>query len=1244
MTGERIGHFVLEAELGSGGMGKVYRARVGGRVPGLAEGETVALKILHPHLLERPGCFRRFLREAEAGQTVRHPNVVRTLAADAALADGRQVNFLVMEYVEGQNLRGLLSEMGRVPEDLARHIAAEVAKGLAAIHRAGIVHRDLKPENVLITRDNSVKVMDLGVARLVDEAIRISETSGFVGSVLYAAPEMLSEAEVDGRVDLYALGLTLYELCAGRHPCTAAGVAGAVDFALRGQPRRLRELVPGISPYFDEVVHTLLAKDPGGRFRTADALSAALSGGEASPWWRDRSRGVREATRRLPRPLAVPRDTGVHGREAELARLADLLARARSGDGRAVILEGEAGIGKTRLVDEFVARAAAAGEDFEFLWGAFPPGGAATGSGPFREAVLERLGTEGLPDTLRRLLPSTPGLAPSYAAFLRGEPAPEGQEPLTRESMLTLSVHLARGLAAERPVVLLLDDLHLAPEDGRALFAALAMGAAGHRLLVLGTAHPGLPAAWLGSLERLPHVARLTLPRLGPKDLVGLLRDAFRSEHLAEELAGRIGAKSDGNPFFVFEILRGLAEGRLLERKPDGTVFSTRLIRDIEVPSTVTDLVRARLAGLEEEEQELLDVASCVGFTFDPDLVAAVAGQERIPALRRLARLERSARLVRAAGRQFAFDHHPVREAVYAAMPETLREEYHARIAQALLAREESAGGPAGAIALEVAGHLFRGRRHDLALHHLPAALEHLGRSFRDEAALDLLERALAAPGLLSGVERARRLLDKVACLDHLGRVVEQGAAAREAAALADETGDLALRARARQNLGHHLLAVGRKAEAAAALREAEALAVAAGDRKSEAVVIGNLALLALSGNRPEEAHAGFARRVAIARETGDRRGESFGLAALAQAEAALGRAPEARALLREAIEAARAAGSRRHEATARGYLGGIAFSEGLFAEAREEFSGWLALARETGDRRAEAAAVGSLGNVALFSGRFAEARECCERFLAVAREIGDRDSETRATGNLGNVAMYTGRLGEALSLYERHLALSRETSYRRGEAIALLNLGGLRTCLGDLEGGEASLRSASALLTATAAGAERGQAELGLAVVAEAAGRPEEATEYARRGRAEFGAARYRVGLAEADLVLGRLLLRAGRTEEARASFLAALEAGRRHGYPGAQVLAACRLAALSGEGAAAARSTFETLAPSLRFDERLEARLLLFQLDGDRAQVEEAWRELSGVRAGAPEEFRESLLARVPVHRSIVQARGAL
>src|SRR6187401_1610831 len=144
--GARIGPYRLESELGSGGMGMVFRAAVEDAVPGLAVGDRVALKLLRPHLVGSGDYVERFRREIAIGRSVAHENVVRTYDGD--VVDGQC--FMAMEYVRGQTLRDLADELERVPEELCRHVGCQAAKGLAAIHAKGAIHRDIKPENVMI--------------------------------------------------------------------------------------------------------------------------------------------------------------------------------------------------------------------------------------------------------------------------------------------------------------------------------------------------------------------------------------------------------------------------------------------------------------------------------------------------------------------------------------------------------------------------------------------------------------------------------------------------------------------------------------------------------------------------------------------------------------------------------------------------------------------------------------------------------------------------------------------------------------------------------------------------------------------------------------------------------------------------------------------------------------------------------------------------------------------------------------
>jgi serine/threonine-protein kinase len=256
-----LGPYTIEAELGSGGMGTVYRAQ--------GPDGVVALKVLHPHLLASAEARERFRREAEIGRRVVHANVVRALDLGSVVVHGVTHHYLVMEHVEGQTLRALLAELGRVPEELCRHVGRAVARGLAAIHAAGVAHRDLKPANVLITADHVVKVMDLGVARLLDEAIRLTQTGAFLGSVMYAAPEQLRGVPSGPAADFYSLGLVLFELATGRHPFAAVSVfRGGLQGASRDRPGKT-PLLPARGRGLDLVARPC-ARDPAG-YATAAA-------------------------------------------------------------------------------------------------------------------------------------------------------------------------------------------------------------------------------------------------------------------------------------------------------------------------------------------------------------------------------------------------------------------------------------------------------------------------------------------------------------------------------------------------------------------------------------------------------------------------------------------------------------------------------------------------------------------------------------------------------------------------------------------------------------------------------------------------------------------------------------------------------------------------------------------------------------------------------------------------------------
>lgn len=968
-VGHRLGAYRIDRELGAGGMGKVYAATG-------PEG-VVALKVVHPHLLQTADVVERFRREVEIGRAIEHPNVVRTFAGGQA--DGHY--FLAMEYVEGQTLEDLLVELERVPEELCRHIGREFCKGLAAVHAAGAVHRDMKPENVLITPEHVVKVMDLGVARSTDDALRLSQTGAFVGSLQYACPEQFTGGGkgLDGRVDLHALGLVLYELSSGVSPYVADDVPETLRKVLHEEPRRLGELNPQLSAFFEEVVHRLLAKDRDERFASAEELLHVLESGEDSEWWIERARVLQLATQTPLRRVRIPRETAVYGRDVELTKLRSLYERASAGEGQVVLVEGEAGVGKSRLVDEFVRRLHEEGESFHFLVGTNAPNGAATAMGAFAEAFGHQLGDPGSAAHLT----ATPGLVPAFDALLRGEAPPPGTPRLPQGPAQGCFEQVTRSLAADRPTVVLIDDLHFAPDRARALFSFLASAATDMRVLLIGTTRPDPEATWQADLERFEHTTRIAPGRLAASDLADLLRDAFGSQALAEALGFQIIVKSDGNPFFAFEIIRDLREGHLITRRDDGRWASTGVLAEIEIPSSIREMVNARVARLDDDARNLLDVAACWGFQFDAALVAEALGMRRLPVLQMLARIEKRDRLVRSVGRRFTFDHHQVQEVLYESLPEMLREEYHGALAEVLegrvVDRDAPPQSPGGAFRVDIATHFLAAGRGADARPYIQPALTHLVHADRASEALVLAEQALAVPGLLVGAARAAVLISQDHASLQLGIYGDREERVREAVRLTDEDGDPEERWNAHTSLGVVLKTSKRFDEAEAAHRRALEIAERSSFAQGVAGSTVNVGTIFLDRGEQKEARGWFERGLRLSRE----------------------------------------AGASRYEAAAAANLGVAAWFEGRLDDALGFYETALEVQRTSGDRVRTANFECGLGEFLREMGRLDEAHDVLSRALSVGRDFGSPFLETTASLELAEVLLEQGALTDAASRVE---------------------------------------------------------------------------------------------------------------------------------------------------------------------------------------------------------------------------------
>jgi eukaryotic-like serine/threonine-protein kinase len=292
------GRYRLDERLAAGGMGVVYRAtRVG-------LSKQVAIKFLHRSHATVPHSRQRFDLEATAMSRLSHPNLVSII--DYGDLDGTP--YLVMDYHPGESLRRLV-EGGAMPGRRAVAIARQILAGLASAHASGVVHRDLKPDNVLILGkpgDDIVKILDFGVAKLLEGGGRPSEISvvstGLLGTAQYMSPEQARSQGIDARADLYAVGVMLYEMAVGQLPFDAERDLAVLRMHVEVEPVAPRDLAPKLSPALEQVMLRALEKDRERRWATAEEFSEAL---RRTP--EGRGPLLSEAMPRVSVPITMPR-------------------------------------------------------------------------------------------------------------------------------------------------------------------------------------------------------------------------------------------------------------------------------------------------------------------------------------------------------------------------------------------------------------------------------------------------------------------------------------------------------------------------------------------------------------------------------------------------------------------------------------------------------------------------------------------------------------------------------------------------------------------------------------------------------------------------------------------------------------------------------------------------------------------------------------------------------------------------
>ena len=731
----------------------------------LGAGAHKSVYLAHDTMLDREVAFAligtdvhdagradRIRREGRAmGRLAGHPNVVTVY--DAGEESGTP--YIVEEYLDGGTVADLLAESParRLPVERAMRIAADVCAALDHAHRRGVVHRDLKPSNVWLTADGTAKLGDFGLVAALRQSAsatsaRLTGEGMIVGTIAYIAPEQAVGKPPEPSADLYSLGAVLYELVTGGPPFPGDDALAIISQHLRTPPVAPAWRNPEVPSPLDALIVRLLAKDPQSRPQSAAEVAAALA-------------ALAEPVSRRPstvEPAANPLDrlaAGVHvGREREVDELCEASDGALAGRGQLVLVSGEQGIGKTRLLEELTTYAHV--RDALVLWGRCYEGQGAPAYWPWMQ-VIRAYSVDHDPDALAETMGAgaadiaqivsevrrrLPGLEPP--------PASVGEEQARFRLFDSVTTFLLSASRRE-PLVVVLDDLHCADRPSLMLLEFLAPQLGGARLLVVGSyrdvkLHAQLPLGQtLGELARVRPPRRIALRGLTRPQVARYVTMTAGVEP-DDALVDAVHAKSEGNPFFVAEIVRLLsAEGRL------GCAAD-----EIAVPQEVRELIARRLAPLGAQCREALAVAAVIGREFDLRVLQEVSGVSAEQLLEALEEAQAARVIAVPAPGRYRFAHVLINEALVDGLPASRRLRLHREVGEAL---ERAFAGRLEPRLAELAHHFLEAAPAgdvEQGLRYAGAAAEHASARLAYEEAARLYERALRALDLVP-VDSARR-------------------------------------------------------------------------------------------------------------------------------------------------------------------------------------------------------------------------------------------------------------------------------------------------------------------------------------------------------------------------------------------------------------------------------------------------------------------------------------------------------
>jgi tetratricopeptide (TPR) repeat protein len=739
----------------------------------LGEGGKKKVYLTHDKVLDRDVAFalvkteklddatrKRVSREAQVmGRLGDHPNIVAIY--DMGEQEGQP--YIVIPVMPGGDVESLIEKAPehRLPIGQAIGIAKAVCRGLQYAHAKGVVHRDIKPGNVWLSSDGTPKVGDFGLALAVDLS-RLTDETMMVGTYYYMPPEQATGGEITAKADLYSLGAMLYEMVTGKPPSTGDDMVAVVGQHINTPPVSPSWYRPDLPPPLSALIMKLLEKDPNKRPASAKGVLETLEtieSGRAEELSTDQSKELADSP--LYRRIFV-------GREAELRQLQSCFDAATSGQGSLNMVVGEPGIGKTTLCEQLATYVGLRGGRV-MVGHCYEEGSLSLPYLAFVEALRTYVQSHDVNRLRKELGPGAPDVARIVSEVrerLRIQPGPRGDPEEEKYRLLQAISDFPGSAAAAQPLLMVLEDLQSADQGTLEMLEHVARNLGHKRLLLVGTyrdievdrTHP-LSAA-LAELRRLPIFGRVLLRGLNADEVRRML-SSIAGQDVPWGLAEAVHRQTEGNPLFVQEVVRYLAEEGIIQREEGRWRARSDTPLEMRIPDGLRDVIGKRLSGLSESCNKALSVAAVIGRDFQVRVLEKVAGVSDNELFGTLEEAKKAAVIEERTGTggkvNYRFAHAFFRQTLYEEIIAPRRIRLHQQVALAL---EEIHKKRLEEHAAELAEHFsYSSDRADLekAVSYGEMAAKRATDVYAYGEAVRLLEQALKVQEVLDPADKARQ-------------------------------------------------------------------------------------------------------------------------------------------------------------------------------------------------------------------------------------------------------------------------------------------------------------------------------------------------------------------------------------------------------------------------------------------------------------------------------------------------------